>query len=116
MAKKIFISQPMSDKTNEYIEQERAQAIAEAKKIVGEDAEVIDSFFKDAPHDAKPLWFLGKSFELLATADVVVFCKDWYKYRGCKMEYIASKQYLEPQGVAVIDLDPSTKPTDFLKI
>jgi len=101
--KKLFISQPMRDKTDEQIEAERNAAIKSAKDALGEtQIEVIDSFFKNAPHDAKPLWFLGKSFELLSTADVVYFCKDWEKYRGCKMEHEAAKQYLEDTGVRIL--------------
>ena len=64
--------------------------------------ELIDSFFKDAPHDVKPLWFLGKSFELLSTADIVYFGGDWKNKRGCKLEYEAAKQYLLPEGVLII--------------
>lgn len=91
---KIFISQPMRNKTDEQIEKERNDAIEHVKKVLDEDdVEVIDSFFKGAPHEAKPLWFLGKSLELLSTADVAVFIGDWYDYRGCKMEYEACKEY-----------------------
>ena len=91
--KKLFISQPMKDKTNEEIEVERAKAIEEAKAVLKEDVEVIDSFFKGAPVDAKPLWFLGKSIELLSQADIVYFAKDWDKYRGCKIEYMCAIEY-----------------------
>ena len=91
--KKLFISQPMRDKTNEEILATREKAIKSAKRHLGEDVEVIDSFFQDAPHDAKPLWFLGKSLELLSTADVVYFAKDWDKYRGCKIENMAAVEY-----------------------
>lgn len=91
--KKLFISQPMRDKTNEEIKAERTLAVEKAKKVLGEDVEVIDSFFENAPHDAKPLWFLGKSFELLSIADIAFFCKGWEKYRGCKMEHAACKEY-----------------------
>lgn len=90
---KIFISQPMRNKTDEQIEKERNDAIEHVKKVLDEDVEVIDSFFKGAPHEAKPLWFLGKSLELLSTADVAVFIGDWYDYRGCKMEYEACEEY-----------------------
>ena len=90
---KIFISQPMRDKTDEQIEKERNGAIKHVKKVLDEDVEVIDSFFKNAPHEAKPLWFLGKSLELLSTADVAVFIGDWYDYRGCKIEYEACREY-----------------------
>lgn len=64
--KKLFISQPMKGKTNEEIEAERTKAVEEAKAVLNDDVEVIDSFFKDAPVDARPLWFLGKSIELLS--------------------------------------------------
>lgn len=91
--KKLFISQPMKDKTDEQILAERKKAIQSAKALVGEDVEVLDSFFKDAPHDARPLWFLGKSLELLSTADVVYFAKDWEKYRGCRIEHTCAVEY-----------------------
>lgn len=91
--KKLFISQPMKDKTDAEILAVREKAIESAKQHVGDDVEVIDSFFKGAPHDAKPLWFIGKSFELLATADVAYFAKGWNKYRGCKMEHMAALEY-----------------------
>ncbi|WP_423405981.1 hypothetical protein [Faecalibacterium prausnitzii] len=97
--KKLFISQPMKDKTDAEILAVREQAIQSAKNLLGEDVEVIDSFFQDAPHDAKPLWFLAKSLELLATADVVYFVKDWEKYRGCRIENTCAIEY----GITVIE-------------
>lgn len=96
---KVFISQPMQNKTDEQIEAERKRAMEAIKKEYdGEEVEIIDSFFKGAPHDAKPLWFLGKSFELLSTADVAYFVKGWDNYRGCKMEHTAAIEY----GISVI--------------
>ena len=97
---KVFISQPMKDKTNQEIEQERNYIIEKSKTYFGE-IEVIDSFFKDAPHDAKPLWFLGKSLELLSDADVVVFAKNWENARGCKIEHECAIQY----GIKVIYIE-----------
>nr|DAI34034.1 MAG TPA: protein of unknown function (DUF4406) [Caudoviricetes sp.] len=90
---KVFISQPMRDKTDEQIKEERAKAVNRIKETYNEDVEIIDSFFENAPHNAKPLWFLGKSIELLADADIAYFCKDWNKYRGCKIEHICAKEY-----------------------
>lgn len=91
---KVFISQPMKDKTNEQIKLERNRAVAEVKKIYPDkDIEILDSFFENAPHEAKPLWFLGKSFEVLSNADVAYFIGEWKSYRGCKMEYDACKNY-----------------------
>ena len=98
---RLFISQQMRDKTNEQIEAERKTAIETVKKIYGEEVEIIDSFFKNAPYEAKPLWFLGESFRLLSTADVAYFCKDWEKYRGCKMEHTACIEY----GIKTIEFE-----------
>lgn len=97
--KKLFISQPMRGKTNEEIEAVRAAAIKSAKEFLKEDVEVIDSFFKDAPVDAKPLWFLGKSLELLSTADVAYFAKGWEDMRGCRIEHTCAVEY----GIDVIE-------------
>jgi len=91
---KVFISQPMRDKTNEQIMAERQRAINEiVKKYPHAEIEVLDSFFKNAPHEAAPLWFLGKSFEVLSKADIAYFIGDWRQYRGCKMEKLACDEY-----------------------
>ena len=91
--KKLFISQPMRDKTDEEILAVRMKAKAEVEKMFGEEVEVIDSFFQGAPHDAKPLWFLGKSLQLLSTADIAYFAEGWHMYRGCRMEYNCATEY-----------------------
>lgn len=97
--KKLFISQPMKDKTDEEIKAEREKAIKKAAELLGEEVEVIDSFFESAPHEVRPLWFLGKSLELLSTADVVYFANGWDKYRGCKIEHTCAVEY----GITVIE-------------
>lgn len=91
--KKLFISQPMKGKTDEEILAVREKAIQSAKEKLGEDVEVIDSFFQSAPVNARPLWFLGKSLELLSTADVAYFAKGWENFRGCKIENLCAIEY-----------------------
>ena len=91
--KKIFVSQPMRGKTNEEILAVREKAIASAERELGEKVEVIDSFFKDAPTEAKPLWYLAKALELLATADVAYFAKGWEEARGCRIENTCAIEY-----------------------
>lgn len=91
---KLFISQPMKGKTDEEIKAVREQAINAAKAIIGSsDIKVIDSFFERAPMDAKPLWFLGKSIELLSAADIAYFAKGWEDARGCKIEHACATEY-----------------------
>ena len=98
---RLFISQPMKGKTDEEILAVREKAIASAKKNIadGEEVEVIDSFFQNAPADARPLWFLGKSLELLSTADVAYFAKGWEDARGCRIENTCAIEY----GIDVIE-------------
>lgn len=91
---KVFISQPMRDKTDEQIKQERLNAIEDIKyRFKTDDVEIIDSFFEGAPYDAKPLWFLSKSLELLSIADVIYMCNGWREYRGCRIEYLCAAEY-----------------------
>ena len=97
--KKLFISQPMKGKSDEEILKERENAIKSAEKLLGEPVEIIDSFFQSAPADARPLWFLGKSLELLSTADIAYFAKGWEKARGCKIEHTCAVEY----GITVIE-------------
>jgi hypothetical protein len=98
--KKLFISQPMRDKTDEEIKSERNKIIQRVKEgYPNEDIEVIDSFFENAPHDAKPLWFLGKSLELLSTADIAYFANGWENYRSCKIENQCAIAY----GIDVVE-------------
>ena len=91
--KKLFISQPMRGKSDEEILAERKKAIELAQEMIGEPVEVIDSFFQEAPTDAKPLWVLGKSLELLSGADVAYFAQGWEDARGCVIEHDSALAY-----------------------
>lgn len=97
-AMKYFISQPMNGKTDEEIKAKRKEvetAILEQEP----GAEILDSYFESAPHDAKPLWFLGKSLEILSNADIAYFCEGWENARGCKLENECALAY----GITVIE-------------
>lgn len=91
--KKLFISQPMRGKTDEEILAARHKAIESAADRIGEEVEAIDSFFQNAPVEARPLWFLGKSLELLSTADVAFFANGWEEARGCRIEHDCAEEY-----------------------
>lgn len=96
--KKLFISQPMKEKTNEEIRKEREDAVFCAKELMGDEIEVIDSFFENVPAEARPLWYLGESLKLLSTADVAYF-SGWKNARGCKIEHICAEQY----GINIVE-------------
>ena len=90
---KYFISQVMNGRTSEAIKAERAMVIAAMAKE-NPKAEAIDSYFEGAPHEARPLWFLGKSLELLSMADLCIFVDySATKARGCQLEYEACIAY-----------------------
>ena len=88
---KIFISQPMNGKTTEEIENERNYIIDRLRE--NECVEIIDSFFKDEPYEALPLWYLGESIKLMSEADVVFFCNGWQTARGCQIEHDCALEY-----------------------
>ena len=89
--RKIFISQPMNGKTTEEIENERNYIIERLRE--NESVEIIDSFFKDKPYEASPLWYLGESVKLMSEADVVFFCNGWQTARGCQIEHDCALEY-----------------------
>ena len=93
---KIFISQPMNGLTNEQIKFNRSELVAEYLKKEGlkeYDVEIIDSFFENAPHYVKPVWFLGKSLEKMSEADIVLFADGWDEARGCIIEHSVAEAY-----------------------
>jgi hypothetical protein len=96
--KKLFISQPMRGKTDAEIQQERNAAIQRAKRLIGEDVEVLETFYDDFHDDAKPLEFLARSICDLAKADVAYFVAGWDEARGCRIEHECAVAY----GIDVI--------------
>ena len=92
--KKLFISQPMQGKSKEEILAERKVAICQAKEAVGDEVEIIDSYFENAPACNRPL-----CLKLLATADIAYFATGWEGARGCKIEHTCAEEY----GVRIIE-------------
>jgi hypothetical protein len=91
---KVFISQPMKDKTKQEILEERANMFQLAKESFP-DAELIDSYFDDyKPSTGNVgLKYLAKSLELLADADVAYFAPGWDEARGCRIENECAIKY-----------------------
>lgn len=112
--KRLFISQPMKGKTDEEILKEREKAIASARRnfAENEEIEVIDSFFQSAPADARPLWFLGKSLELLSKADIAYFAKGWENARGCRIENTCAIEYFFRMRLADVDIEKGATADD----
>ena len=83
----------MNGKTDEEILRERNEAIDITKDIVGEEVEVLETFFDDLGPDKKPLHYLAKSLEYLAEADIAYFVPGWENTGGCKIEHQCAVEY-----------------------
>ena len=93
---KIFISQPMKDRTDEEIMQERNKIIIKMTEVItrfgGRPVEFIDSFFCEGA-SKNPIDSIGKSISLIGEADLVVFAPGWEDARGCRIEHAVAKEY-----------------------
>ena len=93
--KKLFVSVPMKGRTEEEIK----ASIQKMKKIAeiyeGEELELIDSYIEDNPpkDNNQAIWFLGKSLEKLATADVFIGISDAWDWNGCHVEQEVAHRY-----------------------
>ena len=89
---RVMISQPMNGLTREQIDKNRAAAV-EALKAQGHT--VVDSIVADAPpkDSNEALYYLGKSLEIMATCDAVLFIEGWENARGCRIERAACRAY-----------------------
>ena len=92
---KIFLSQPMTGRTNEQIKTER-QELVDYYTSLGH--EVIDTVFDFSNVDTKHIgvYYMGYSIVAMADADLVVFMNGWQDSRGCKLEMELAKQYEVP--------------------
>lgn len=98
--KKIFISQPMKDLSKEEIMKTREEFINTIKeKYPNEDIEILNSLFGDLTIDEQEkvktigAYYLGKSIQLLGTADCIAFVSGWESTRGCVLEHLVAEQY-----------------------
>lgn len=102
---KVFISQPMKDKTDLEIIITRNAAINRIRQLFPDiDVTIIDSYFNEySPTEGNiPLKYLAKSIELLADADIAYFCPGWKDARGCIIEYECAFAY----DIKCITYDP----------
>lgn len=94
----VFISQPMNGRTGEEILAERSNIIELTAKLCPSDkvVNILPSYFSDFDDVVvknKPLFYLGKSIEMLAEADLAVFGKGWGDARGCVIEKLCAERY-----------------------
>lgn len=99
--KKLFISMPMSGLNRTEIEQVMSEAKVHAEHIVGEELNLIDSVFDFVPGVSHPVKCIGKSIMIMADADCVYFAGEWWKARGCLVEFLVAGSY----GIPILNVN-----------
>ena len=111
MYKNIFISQPMTGKSEEEILATRQKAIDEIHQLASKDGveiNIIASYIDDATrkhfkeHVSDDInwdiFWLSQSLERLAMADMIWLCEGWEYSKGCNIELEGAIQY----GLAIV--------------
>ena len=111
MYKNIFISQPMTGKSEEEILATRQKEIEKIHQLFdadGVEINIIASYIDDATrkHFQKytsddinwDIFWLSQSLERLAMADMIWLCEGWEYSKGCNVELECAMQY----GISIV--------------
>lgn len=109
--KKLFVSVPMKGRTEEEIKCSITKMHRIAEAYEGEELELIDSWVDEAPpaNCNVSVWYLGKSIEKLAEADVLIGIDDNIVHApGCAVERQVAlnygiKGYIVPTNVILFN-------------
>ena len=106
MHKNVFISQPMTGKSEEEILATRQKEIEKIHQLFdanGVEINIIDSYIDDATrkhfkeHVSDDInwdiFWLSQSLERLAMADMIWLCDGWEYSKGCNVELECAIQY-----------------------
>ena len=106
MYKNIFISQPMTGKSEEEILATRQKAIDKIHQLASKDSEqvnIIDSYIDDAMRNEFQgrmgdainwdIYWLSQSLQKLAMADTIWLCEGWEYSKGCNVELECAISY-----------------------
>lgn len=101
--RKVFISQPMRDKTDEEILEKRSRLKELLIQNFGDTPiEILDTFFTnlEIPDDVKhpEIYRFSKTIEMLSKADTLFMAEDWERYRGCIFERDIFRAYYKVSG------------------
>lgn len=91
---KVMISQPMNGKSLDEIKMKRSEV---EKYLKEKGFTVVNTLFNDSivtkDKCNEALYMLSKSLMEMSKCDLVYFCKEWDKNRGCKIEHEAALSY-----------------------
>ena len=93
--KKLFISCPMKGRTKENIKKSMEQMHKIAEIMFDQKLEVIPTYIEDAPpaNSNECVWYLGRSIQLMAEADLFVGIYYSEYFKGCNIESDVANSY-----------------------
>lgn len=93
--KKLFISCPMRDRSDEAIAESRKRLKMIAEAAFNEELQVIDSIVSERPpvNSKESIWYLGNSIKKLAEADYFIGINYARHFRGCDVERNIAQRY-----------------------
>jgi hypothetical protein len=108
--KKLFVSVPMRGRTEEEVNKSIIKMHHIAEAYEGVKLELISPWVYEAPPADcnQGAWYIGKSIEKLAEADIFIGMEDSIHYPGCMIEkQVAAnygiKGYIIPQNVILFN-------------
>lgn len=131
--KKIFLSLPMSGRTDEeikaQIEEMKAEFLLKNPFDKGEEIIFVDNFEEmevvtntfdpfEGERKTEVLYYLGRAINKLGYCDGVYFGKGWARARGCIIEWETCMKYKIPRYISLRDgsiakmIDPKEEDRD----
>lgn len=99
----------MKGRTEEAIKKSIQKMKRIAEIYADEELELINSYIEAGPPENinQPVWYLGKSLEKLAEADVFIGIDDVWNWHGCEIEQRTANMYgIKAYSVPSQDLIP----------
>lgn len=93
--KKLFISCPMKDRTEENIRKSMEKMHKMAEIIFDQELEVIPTYIEHIPPETKDksIWCLGESIKKMADADFFIGIRYSEYFKGCEVESEVARKY-----------------------
>ena len=95
----VFISQPMVGLTNDELKKYRSKVLNMIQRRYPTEKIrfITNPLIANLPHDDNSIvWYLGKSLECIASANLVFFSKDWESDYICSFELTICRYYNIP--------------------
>ncbi len=112
--KKLFVSVPMAGRAKDEIMEsiEKMHRIAEVYE--GEELELMNTYIEENPPEGinDGVWYLAKSIEKLAAADVFIGICDSWEWKGCEVESNVAHRY----GIKSYEVRPGDVIKNYKKI